>query len=145
MKVPKSLMIPLVRFTRNEMLQVRQMKVGDIFLHVSLSHPDTVYRDEKGQKYIGIQIINGGKANNVRKVEPLLDFKSAVSLKLLDVKKDIPIKDLNKTEYLSNFLLENKKGLYESLCDKYIKVRDITKEEILSMNCYIRRFKILEF
>ena len=143
---------PVIRLTSNEMNQLLEKNVDDIFYHINLQHSGISYIDFAYINYLAALIKTGGKNSDARKIDPILNLKKLVLLELLDIKFSIPIRNLVgkrlytiDSEENPSFLLENSLGLIESICDKYCKVRDISREDVLNMMCFIRKFRVVEF
>lgn len=131
-----------VRLTKNEYIMLTSLKKGDIFYHVNLQHLRTNHY-KNGTIFEAVEIIKKGLVTKSKVINPTLELLVPIQLKLLETTKNISVKDLKKVEGNEFFLFENKKGLYESLVDRYSKVFGFTKEDILKMSCYIRKFVIL--
>ncbi|MBP9817975.1 hypothetical protein KBC75_04480 [Candidatus Shapirobacteria bacterium] len=133
----------LVRLTVNEMKSLKAKKIGDTFFHANLQHSNSPKSLSKFKHYFATEIKQHGSVQSHTETFPVLNHNDIIFLELIDIKIDIPVKNL-PTE-TKDYLLENKLGLFESLCDKYCPVRSLTPDQILSMNCFIRQFKIIHY
>jgi hypothetical protein len=133
----------LVRLTPNEMNMIQKKHIGDKFFHINLQHSGAPVNWMVNQKLLAIKIKRHGIENDKQKIAPNLDINYRVLLELINIEVNIPISSLKDPN--PNFILENSNGLYSSLCDRYCHVRNLTPQQILSMNCFISQFKILDF
>ncbi|MFZ3301109.1 MAG: hypothetical protein WA152_00130 [Microgenomates group bacterium] len=130
-----------IRLTKREMVQLRKLKVGQIFYHINLDHSNTnQYPDFT--KFKAVEIIKIGTVTKTKIVNPTVDLNNGVAVELLETITNIKVSDLTNQNNLNLFLYDNNKGLLESLVDRYSKVLNSNKNAILKMNCYIRKFKI---
>jgi hypothetical protein len=121
---------------------VQNMQAGGYFNHINLQHSGIPFIDFTHHNYYAGMIKAHGQDHEKVKTDPILDDNYLVLLELVSIRIGIPIKDLNDAP--KDFILENQKGLVSSLCDKYCQVRNLTPDQIMSMKCFIRRFKIID-
>jgi hypothetical protein len=131
-----------VRLTKNEMSQLRKLKVGQVFYHINLNHSDT-NQYPNGTKFKAVEIIKTGRVSKTKVIDPKINLRDGVTLELLETETNIKVSNLKDIDNKEMFLFDNKKGLYESLVNRYLKVLEITAEDIYKMSCYIRKFRII--
>lgn len=131
-----------VKLTANEMSQLRELKVGQIFYHVNLNHSDT-NQYPNSTMFIAVELIKTGRVGKTKVIDPKINLKDGVTLVLLETETNIKVSYLKNIKNKEMFLFDNKKGLYESLVDRYSKVLQFTAEDIYKMSCYIRKFRII--
>jgi hypothetical protein len=131
----------LVRLTPSEWSQLEQIPVGGIFLHINLQHSG-IPRDKIGSTYQAIQITKHGRETNSDSKVPELDFQKVISLQLTNIFPNIAIQKFIAPNN-HPLILANNTGVLESLEDRYKSVRDLNNDQIISMECFVREFKIL--
>lgn len=131
-----------VRLTKNEMSQLKRLKTGQVFSHVNLDHSGT-NQYPNSTKFKAVELVRIGSVIGNKVVNPKLNTKDIIKLELLETETNINVSCLKNIKNKEMFLLDNKKGLYESLVDRYSKVLEVTAEDIYKMNCYIRKFRII--
>lgn len=131
-----------VRLTKREMLMLRSLKEGQTFYHVNLDHSSTNHYP-KHTKFKAVELVKIGRITKSEIVDPKVILDNSIDLELLETKTNIKVSSLKNEEDVKVFLFDNKSGLFESLVDRYSKVLNITADDILKMNCYIRKFKII--
>jgi hypothetical protein len=130
----------LVRLTHEEWKQVKNIAIGNKFLHVNLQHSG-IPTVSIGEYYQGVLIIKHGRENSSESVQPNLQLDNAVNLQLTNIFNTVPI-DSFKAPNKQFLILANTAGILDSLVDRYQAVRDIDKEQIRKMKCFVREFII---
>lgn len=135
----------IIRLTNTEYSQLKKLKPGDTFYHVNLQHRPIPSHDHNDRYSVAFRIIKNGTFINGVNIEPELDKSSSVLLELLDFKADIPVLKIDEFIKGKVVLLENQKGVFESLFDKYHNVLNLSKNDISKMRCFLKRLKIIRF
>ncbi|HVX93166.1 MAG TPA: hypothetical protein VHA74_03590 [Candidatus Dojkabacteria bacterium] len=139
---PISHPVSLTRFTRSEMNIVSKLMIGETFHHINLQHRGIPHDLTNAKYQIGLEIIKSGKSVSYKEnILPVLGKNRLIILEQLSIEHSIPVFDV---KCFKNLVLDNPKGILESLYSKYNHVLGLSLEDIKGMNCFVREFKVLK-
>lgn len=131
----------VIRLTQVEYAKVKSLDNGKVFEHVNLQHKGIVLNLDPFGYRVAVSILKHGKLVGNVNIDPILDYSNCILLKEISVVDGLNVKDGYNSKDL---ILDNEKGVFESLCDKYVDILGLKEEEILNMKFYVRRFEVLE-